>query len=49
MEDLEEDGEKRATAKYLLALVDCPSFFQKVFFLQTQDQLSQNNNHYHQV
>jgi hypothetical protein len=49
MEDLEEDGEKRATGKYLLALVDCPSFFQKVFFLQTQDQLSQNNNHYHHV
>jgi hypothetical protein len=32
MEDLEEDGEKRATGKYSLALVDCPSFFKKVFF-----------------
>jgi len=49
MEDLEEDGEKRATGKDLLALVDCPSFFKKVFFLKTQDELSQNNNHYHQV
>jgi hypothetical protein len=31
MEDLEEDGEKRATGKYLLALVDCPSS-RKFFF-----------------
>jgi hypothetical protein len=32
MEELEEDGEKRATGNYLLALVNCPSFFKKFFF-----------------